>query len=107
MKLIVVGKGGLGPFTGANPIQGDVAEKVTELKQGSDGDILVFGSGDLVNTLMQNDLVDEYRLMIFPVVVGKGKRLFGEGSGTKTMRLLDTKTVGSGVVVLTYGPAGE
>lgn len=88
-------------------IEGDVAEGVSELKQGSGGDILVFGSGDLVNTLMQNDLVDEYRLMIFPVVVGKGKRLFGEDSGTKTMRLLDSKAFSSGVVVLTYGPAGE
>jgi dihydrofolate reductase len=80
-------------------IEGDVAEKVSELKQGPGGDILVFGSGDLVNTLTQHDLVDEYRLMIFPVVVGTGKRLFGEGS--------DTKTFDSGVVVLTYVPAGD
>lgn len=88
-------------------IEGDVAERVAELKQGSGRDILVFGSGTLVNTLMQNDLVDEYRLMIFPLVVGKGKRLFGEGGDKKRMRLVDTKTVGSGVVVLTYGPTGE
>ena len=87
-------------------IEGDVAEKVSELKQGSGGDILVFGSGTLVNTLLQNELVDEYRLMIFPVVVGTGKRLFGEGGDTKTMRLVDTKTFGS-VVVLTYVPAGD
>jgi dihydrofolate reductase len=88
-------------------IQGDVAERVAELKQGSGGDILVFGSGTLVDTLLQNDLVDEYRLMIFPVVVGTGKRLFREGGDTKPMRLIDTKTFSSGVVVLTYGPAGE
>jgi dihydrofolate reductase len=88
-------------------IEGDVAEKVSELKQGSGGDILVFGSGTLVKTLTQHDLVDEYRLMIFPVVVGTGKRLFGEGNDTKTMRLVDTKTFGSGVVVLTYAPSGD
>ncbi|HEX6710554.1 MAG TPA: dihydrofolate reductase family protein [Rubrobacter sp.] len=88
-------------------IEGDVAEKVAELKQGSGGDILVFGSGTLVNTLMQNDLVDEYRLMIFPVVVGRGKRLFGGGGDTKTMNLLDTKTFSPGVVVLTYEPKSE
>jgi dihydrofolate reductase len=88
-------------------IEGDVAEKVAELKQGSGGEILVFGSGTLVNTLMQNDLVDEYRLMIFPVVVGRGKRLFGDGGNTKTMNLLDSKTLGSGVVVLTYEPKAE
>jgi dihydrofolate reductase len=88
-------------------IEGDVAEGVSELKQGSGGDILVFGSGTLVNTLMQHDLVDEYRLMVFPVVVGRGKRLFAEGSETKTMKLVDTKTLGSGVVVLTYEPDAE
>ena len=60
-----------------------------------------------MNTLLQNDLVDEYRLMIFPVVVGTGKRLFDEGTDTKTMKLLDSKTFGSGVVVLTYGPKNE
>ena len=87
-------------------IEGDVAEKVSELKQGSGGDILVFGSGDLVNTLTQHDLVDEYRLMVFPVVLGSRKRLFKEGSDTKALRLVDTKTFGSGVV-LTYQPAGE
>ena len=88
-------------------IEGDVAEKVSALKQESGGDILVFGSGTLVNTLMQNDLVDEYRLMIFPVVVGTGKRLFEEGTDMKTMKFLDSKTFGSGVVVLTYGPKEE
>jgi dihydrofolate reductase len=88
-------------------IEGDVAEKVSELKQGSGGDILIFGSGTLVNTLTQNDLVDEYRLMIFPIVMGTGKRLFWEGSDTKTMKLVDMKTLGSGVVVLTYVPAGD
>jgi dihydrofolate reductase len=56
---------------------------------------------------MEHDLIDEYRLMVFPVVVGKGKRLFGDAGETKDMRLVDTKSLGSGVLVLTYRPAGE
>ena len=83
----------------------DLAGEVSRLK-GQDGkDILVFGSGDLVNTLLEHDLIDEYRLMVFPVVVGKGKRLFGDGIDTKNLELVDTKTFSSGAVVLTYKPA--
>jgi dihydrofolate reductase len=85
-------------------VQGNLAEEVTRLKQQDGKDILVFGSADLVNSLMQHDLIDEYRLMIFPVVVGSGKRLFGEGD-TKTLKHVETKTFNSGVVVLTYEPA--
>jgi dihydrofolate reductase len=86
----------------------NVAEGVSNLKRQDGKGILVFGSGELVNTLMGHDLVDEYRLMIFPVVLGSGKRLFGDGSGTtKALRLADTKTFASGVVVLTYEPAGN
>jgi dihydrofolate reductase len=86
-------------------IKENVAEEVSNLKQQPGQDILIFGSGDLVNTLMQHDLIDEYRLMVFPVVVGSGKRLFGDGSDTTVLRLVETKTFGSGVVVLTYRPA--
>ena len=75
------------------------------LKEQPGKDILVFGSGELVNTLMQHGLIDEFRLMVFPVVVGGGKRLFGEGIETAVLELVDTKTFGS-VVVLTYRPAG-
>jgi dihydrofolate reductase len=86
----------------------NVAERVSNLKRQDGKDILVFGSGKLVNTLMGHDLVDEYRLMIFPVVLGSGKRLFGDGSSTtKALRLADTKTFASGVVVLSYEPAGN
>jgi dihydrofolate reductase len=85
-------------------IEGDLAEEVTRLKQQEGKDILIFGSADLVNSLMQLGLVDEYRLMIFPVVVGSGKRLFGEGD-TKTLKLVGTRTFDSGAVVLTYEPA--
>ena len=88
-------------------IKGNVAEKVSRLKQQPGKDILVFGSGDLVITLMHHDLIDEYRLMVFPVVVGSGKRLFGDGLETKILRLIETKTFGSGVVVLSYRPAVE
>ncbi len=87
-------------------VKGDVAEEVSRLKDQPGKDILVFGSGDLVNTLMQHDLVDEYRLMVFPIVLGSGKRLFGASEDTKTLKLIGTRTLGSGVVVLSYGPAG-
>ncbi len=88
-------------------IKGNVAEEVSRLKRQPGKDILIFGSADLVNTLMQRDLIDEYRLMVFPVVVGSGKRLFGDGSDTTVLRLVETKTFGSGVVVLTYQPAAK
>jgi dihydrofolate reductase len=89
-------------------IGANVAEGVSNLKQQDGKDILVFGSGELVNTLMGHDLVDELRLMIFPVVLASGKRLFEDGSGTtKALRLADTKTFASGVVALTYDPAGN
>jgi dihydrofolate reductase len=87
-------------------IEGDVAEEVSNLKQQDGKDILVFGSGELARTLMEHDLVDEYRLMVFPIVVGKGKRLFGDTEETKVLDLVDTKPVGpDGVLILTYRPA--
>jgi len=86
-------------------IEGNVAEEVSRLKQQPGKDILIFGSADLVNTLMRHDLIDEYRLMVFPVVVGSGKRLFKEAIDTKVLDLVETKKFGSGVVVLTYRPA--
>jgi dihydrofolate reductase len=89
-------------------LSGDVVEEVTKLKQELDGVILIAGSVQLVQTLTEHDLVDEYRLMVFPVVLGSGKRLFGETSEKKTLRLTDSKQVGSdGVTILTYEPAGE
>jgi dihydrofolate reductase len=85
-------------------IKGDVAEEVSRLKHQPGKDILVFGSADLVNTLMPHNLIDKYRLMVFPIVVGSGKRLFGDGLGTTVLKLVDMKMFGSGVVVLTYQP---
>ena len=87
-------------------IRDNVAGRVAELKQKPGGDILVNGSMRLIKTLMENDLVDEYRLMVFPVVLGRGKRLFGDTDAAKSMTLLEAKPVGpDGVVVLTYVPA--
>lgn len=88
-------------------IRGDIAAEVSELKQQSGGDILIYGSADLVNTLMKHDLIDEYRLMVHPVVLGSGKRLFRDESDTSHLRLVDTRTFGSGVVLLSYQAAGE
>jgi dihydrofolate reductase len=86
-------------------IKGNVAEEVTRLKQQPGKDILVFGSGELVNTLMGHDLIDEYRLMVFPIVVGSGKRLFRDVGAQKALKLVETKMFSTGVVVLTYEPA--
>ena len=88
-------------------IEGNVAEEVAELKQQTGRDVLIFGSGQLVNALMRRDLIHEYRLMVFPVIVGSGKRLSEGGNDTTVLRLVDTETFGSGVVVLTYGPASK
>jgi dihydrofolate reductase len=84
---------------------GDVVEELTKLRAEGDGDLVVHGSAQLVQTLLEHDLVDELRLMVFPVVLGSGKRLFGDTSGKKTMQLADAKTVGQGVGILVYRPA--
>jgi len=86
-------------------LKGDVAEEVGKLRQEHDGDIVVHGSPQLVQTLIEHDLVDELRLMVFPVVLGTGKGLFGETSDKKALRLVDSKVVGDGVAILTYAPA--
>jgi dihydrofolate reductase len=83
-------------------LKGEMVNEVSKLKQELDGDIVVYASGRLARTLMEHDLVDELRLMVYPVVLGAGERLFGETSDKKTMRLVDTRTVGDGLVLLTY-----
>jgi dihydrofolate reductase len=88
-------------------LKGDVVQEVSKLKQQVNGDIVVYGSGRLVHTLMEHDLVDELRLMTYPFVVGAGDRLFGETSGVKPLRLVDTHTVGDGLVFLTYQPVRD
>ena len=86
-------------------LKGDVATEVANLKEQYDGDIVVHGSARLVQTLVDHDLVDELRLMVFPVVLGSGKRLFGETSNKTPLRLTDSKMVGGGVAILIYEPA--
>src|ERR671910_3790055 len=88
-------------------LKGDVAEEVAKLKRERDGDIVVHGSPQLVQTLLEHDLVDELRLMVFPVVLGSGKRLFGETSDKKPLRLTDSKIVGDGVAILVYQAAAS
>ncbi len=83
----------------------DLASEVTKLKQELAGDILVAGSAKLVQSLAAHQLVDEYRLMVFPIVLGSGKRLFGDGTSPTTLRLLDSTPIGpDGVLILTYEP---
>jgi dihydrofolate reductase len=86
-------------------IDGDLGEEVTKLKQELDGNIVVHGSAQLVQELLDKGLVDELRLMVFPVVLGRGKRLFGETSDKHGLRLTDSKVVGDGVSILVYQPA--
>src|SRR5256714_4325288 len=83
-------------------LNGEVVNEVAKLKQELDGEIVVYASRQLVPTLMEHDLADELRLMVYPVVLGAGERLFGETSDKKSMRLLDTRTVGDGLAYLTY-----
>ena len=88
-------------------LKGDVVDAVSRLKQEIDGEIVVLGSPSLARTLIEHDLVDELRLMIYPVVLGAGERLFGETSDKIFMRLVDTRPVGGGVAILIYEPVGD
>jgi dihydrofolate reductase len=83
-------------------LKGDVVNEVSKLKQKLVGDIVVYASTQLVHTLIEHDLVDELRLVIYPVVLGAGKRLFGQTSNKKPMRLINTRTIGDGLAFLTY-----
>jgi dihydrofolate reductase len=94
-------------WSNSTVLKGDLAEEVARLKREHDGDIVVHGSAQLAQTLIEDDLVDELRLMVFPVVLGSGKRLFGDTSDKKSLRLVDSKVVGDGVAILTYEPARE
>jgi len=92
-------------WTNSTVLKGDLADEVAKLRDRHDGDVVVAGSVQLVQALIENDLVDELRLMVFPVVLGAGKRLFGETSDKKSLRLTDSKIVGDGVAILVYEPA--
>jgi dihydrofolate reductase len=88
-------------------LKGDIAREVATLKERPGTEIQVTGSGQLIQTLLRHDLVDEYRLWIFPVLLGGGKRLFADGTVPGGLRLLDTKTSGTGVTIHTYERAGK
>lgn len=89
-------------WSNSTVLKGDVVKEVSRLKQELNGEILIYASYQLARTLIEHDLVDELRLVVFPVLLGAGGRLFGETSEKKPMRLLGTRTVGDGLVLLTY-----
>lgn len=105
-KYVVSSTLGEATWSNSTLLRGDVVEEVQKLKEQQDGEIVVHGSARLVQTLLEHDLVDELRLMVFPVVLGVGKRLFGSTTDKKRLRLTDSRTVGDGVSILVYQPAG-
>ena len=88
-------------------LNGDVVDEVKKLKQRVKGDILVSGSARLVQTLIANDLVDQLNLMVYPIILGSGKRLYDEAGEPKTLQLAESKIVGDGVLILIYKPAEQ
>ena len=88
------------------PLSGDIVHEVRKLKQGNGPELQVHGSGNLIQTLLKNDLVDELRLKIFPITLGAGKRLFAEGTVPAGFRLIDSRASPSGVIVANYARAG-
>jgi dihydrofolate reductase len=88
-------------------IEGGAAEGIAALKQEDRSELQVHGSGNLIQTLLRHNFVDQYRLLIFPVVIGSGKRLFAEGTIPSGLKLVDSKVSTTGVVMGTYEPAGE
>jgi dihydrofolate reductase len=92
-------------WSNSTVLKGDLADEVEKVKEAHEGDVVVHGSAQLVQSLLEQDLVDELRLMVFPVVLGDGKRVFGETSEKKALKLADSRTVGDGVAILIYAPA--
>ena len=93
------------PWSNSSLLEGDAAEAVAGLKEQPGKDLVVLGSGELVHSLMRRDLVDEYVLLIYPLLLGSGRRLFKEGSPPTALKLVDSKTTTTGVVIATYAPA--
>jgi dihydrofolate reductase len=91
-------------WNNSTALKGDVLDEVSKLKHELEGEIVVPASFQLVHTLMEHDLVDEFRLKVFPVVLGAGERLFGETSDKKALRLVDTRTVEGDIIFVTYEP---
>jgi len=88
-------------------IEGDAAEGIAALKAGEGPELQVHGSGNLIQTLLRHNLIDQYRLWVFPLVIGSGKRLFSEGTIASGLKLVDSKVSTTGVMIGTYEPAGE
>jgi dihydrofolate reductase len=89
-------------WSNATVLKGDVGKEVSSLKKEIDGEIIVYASYQLVHTLIEHDLVDEFRLVVFPVVLGAGTRLFGESSNKRPLRLVCAETIGEGLAFVTY-----
>jgi dihydrofolate reductase len=92
-------------WTNSHVISANVVEQIAKLKEEPGQDLLLAGSGKLLHTLMEHDLVDEYRLMLHPIVLGGGKKLFEDENQSKTLKLVEAKPFTSGIVILTYHPA--
>jgi dihydrofolate reductase len=101
-KYVVGSKADAGRWKNTTVLDGDPVEATRRLRSEHDGDLVVHGSRQLAQTLFDNDLVDELRLMVYPVVLGDGKRLFGATSDKKTLRLVESRVVGDGVLILRY-----
>ena len=93
------------PWQNSTLLKGDAASAVARLKQAHDKTLVTFGSGELVQSLMRADLIDEYVLMIHPLTLGKGRRLFPDGGQFAKLRLVDSVTASTGVMIATYRPA--
>ena len=92
-------------WSNSHVVRGDVAAELGKLKEQYEQDLFIHGSGDLANSLLQQGLIDEVRLMVHPVVVGKGRHFFNEGTSVSALKLVDATTYDSGVALLTYQPA--
>jgi dihydrofolate reductase len=93
------------PWVNSTLLEGDAADAVARLKEESDKDLTILGSGVLVESLMNRNLIDKYVLMIHPLVLGSGRRLFADGGTFATLKLIDSTTTTTGVVIATYQPA--
>jgi dihydrofolate reductase len=94
-------------WSNSTVLRGDVVDEVSRLKQAVSGDIVVYGSVQLVHSLFENDLVDELRLMVFPIALGAGERLFSDIGASRPLRLVEVRRVGSDITFLTYTIRGD
>ena len=95
------------PWSNSTLLKGDAAQAVSQLKQQPGKDLLIMGSGELIQSLMRANLIDDYVLLIHPLVLGSGRRLFSDGGAAATLRLVATSTTDKGVVIASYQPASQ